>query len=43
MTVYDLENNDLNLKEGDTIAFIPNYMGVANLMNSRFVDKKIII
>ena len=43
MTVYDLKDNKFNLKEGDTITFNVNYMGVANIMNSRFVDKDIIV
>ncbi len=41
MTVYNLGNNHEHLAEGDAITYIPNYMGVANLMNSRFVDKEI--
>jgi predicted amino acid racemase len=43
MTVFDVGHNKLKLKEADAITFIPNYMGVANLMNSRFVDKEIIV
>ena len=43
MTVYDLKDNKFNLKEGDTLTFNVNYMGVANIMNSRFVDKEIIL
>lgn len=42
MTVYDLADNKMNYSEGDTISFSPTYMGVANIMNSRFVDKEVI-
>jgi predicted amino acid racemase len=45
MIVLDLgdnldENGKLKYAVGDTIEFIPNYMGVARLLNSKFIDKQ---
>ncbi|MFA7444715.1 MAG: alanine racemase [Flavobacteriaceae bacterium] len=34
------ENNQKKYSVGDTIGFIPNYMAVARLLNSKFIDKK---
>lgn len=47
LTVYDLGNNKNRngkpkYKVGDKITFLSGYMGVARLMNSKFVDKIII-
>lgn len=46
MTVYNLKENKTakgkdKYKVGHVISFIPNYMAVARLMNSRFMDIKI--
>src|SRR5690606_3018418 len=45
MLVVDLgknenENGETRYKVGDTISFKPNYMAVARLLNSKFIDKK---
>lgn len=46
MTVYDIgnnkANNDIKYKVGSQIKFSPSYMGAARLMNSKFIEKKII-
>ncbi|QKG79498.1 alanine racemase [Tenuifilum thalassicum] len=46
MTVYDLGPNPktgkIKYKVGSKISFTPSYMAVARLMNSKFVDKKIV-
>lgn len=42
MMVIDLGNNPNNLKVGDTISFHMNYMGILRIMNSDYVDKKVI-
>ena len=47
MTVYDLGKNKTKsgkerFKVGGRIAFKPNYIAVARLMNSRFIEKRII-
>lgn len=44
MLVIDVGNNqtetgDIKYKVGDKIKFKPNYMGVARLLNSKFIDK----
>lgn len=46
LSVYDLGDNidsegNQKYKVGDAIRFQPNYMGVARLMTSKFIDKKI--
>ena len=45
LTVYDLGKNDgsegYQYKVGDSIVFNPSYMGVARLMNSKFIDTEI--
>ncbi|MFH1049652.1 MAG: alanine racemase [bacterium] len=46
LSVYDLginakSNKQLKFKVGDKLSFKPTYMGVARLMHSKFVDKKI--
>src|SRR5690554_208218 len=41
MLVIDIgKNKDQKYKVGGTIGFIPNYMAVARLLNSKFIDKK---
>jgi ornithine racemase len=45
MTVIDIGNNKSGdgkrrFKVGDTICFKPNYMAVARLLNSKFIEKK---
>lgn len=47
MLVIDLGNNKTKesakkYKIGDTIKFKPNYMAVARLLNSKFIDKKFV-
>jgi predicted amino acid racemase len=47
MTVYDLGNNkkangQQKYKIGQKIRFTPTYMAVARLMNSKFIEKKVI-
>lgn len=46
MSVYDLgpaaKEVKCKYKVGDKIRFIPSYMAVARLMNSKFIDKKIL-
>ncbi|MBN2663589.1 MAG: alanine racemase [Bacteroidales bacterium] len=47
MTVVDLGKNrtsdgKIKYKVGDKICFKPSYMGVARLLNSKFIDKKFI-
>ena len=47
MLVVDLgenktEDGKLKYKVGDQIKFIPNYMAVARLLNSKFIEKKFI-
>ncbi len=47
MTVIDVGDNKLKdgkkkYKVGDTISFKPNYMAVARLLNSKFIDKRFI-
>lgn len=46
MTVYDLGPNPktgkIKYKVGSKLSFTPSYMAVARLMNSKFVDKKIV-
>lgn len=47
MTVYDLGTNktksgEWKYKVGDKIIFKPTYMGIARLMNSKFISKKVL-
>jgi ornithine racemase len=42
MLVLDLKENTKNLKLGDKITFIPNYNAVLMLMNSNYVEKKVV-
>jgi predicted amino acid racemase len=42
MIVIDLGNNSLKLKVGDTLEFALKYMGALSLMNSNYVDKRVI-
>ncbi|MDT3741329.1 MAG: alanine racemase [Candidatus Kapabacteria bacterium] len=47
ITVYDLgtnknEGGEIRYKVGDIISFNPSYMGVARLMNSKFIEKEIL-
>ncbi|MDD3562311.1 MAG: alanine/ornithine racemase family PLP-dependent enzyme, partial [Candidatus Cloacimonetes bacterium] len=42
LTVYDLGDNPRGYKTGDMIKFRLKYMGVANLMYSRFVEKVVV-
>ena len=41
MTVYDLGKDKGKYKVGDQIHFMPNYVSIARLMNSRYMSKKI--
>ena len=40
MTVFDLGKNRRHFKTGDVITFRPDYMAVAKLMNSKFIEKQ---
>ncbi|MBU0498290.1 MAG: alanine racemase [Candidatus Thermoplasmatota archaeon] len=42
LTVYSLGKNRRHYKSGKTISFQPNYMAVAQLMNSQYITKDII-
>ena len=42
MIVLDLGNNPDNLKVGDQLAFQLKYMGALSLMNSYYVEKRVI-
>ena len=42
MIVIDLSDNKDNLKVGDNIEFRMDYMGILRLLNSKYVDKRII-
>lgn len=42
LTVFDLGLNKKGFRSGGILSFKPNYMAVAKLMNSRFVEKIII-
>jgi predicted amino acid racemase len=42
LTVYNIGENSRKYKTGKTLAFQPNYMAVAQLMNSKFITKKIV-
>lgn len=42
MFVVDLGTNPKNIKVGDAIAFEMDYMGVLRIMNSDYVDKKVV-
>lgn len=42
MIVLDIGDNNDNIKVGDTIPFHMNYMGILRIMNSDYVDKKIV-
>jgi putative aminopeptidase FrvX len=47
MTVVDIGKNKTDdgkkkFQVGDTICFKPNYMAVARLLNSKFIDKEFV-
>lgn len=42
MLVIDLKKNDKEYKVGDFITFRVNYMGVLRMMNSNYINKKVI-
>jgi predicted amino acid racemase len=42
MLVLDLGNNPQNIKLGDELVFKPNYTGLLALMNSNYIEKKIV-
>jgi predicted amino acid racemase len=42
MTVFDLGSNDRAHRVGSALSFTPDYLGVANLMGSRFVEKRLL-
>lgn len=42
MLVLDLQNSYKNYKVGDTVAFELNYMSLLSVMNSSYVEKKVI-
>lgn len=42
MIVMDLKNNPKKYKVGDELAFSMDYMGLLKLMNSRYIEKKVV-
>ena len=42
MIVVDLDKNEKNYKVGDLIEFKMDYLGVLRILNSRYIDKKIV-
>ncbi len=42
MLIINLEKNPNNYKVGDTLSFGLKYMGALGILNSSYVDKKII-
>lgn len=42
MIVLDLGENKKNIKLGDELVFRPNYTGVLSLMNSKYIEKKVV-
>jgi predicted amino acid racemase len=42
MVVVDLGNNQNDLKVGDLLEFRTDYMGALRLLNSRYIDKRVI-
>jgi ornithine racemase len=42
LTVYSITKNNKGYRTGKTIAFQPNYMAVAQLMNSKYITKNVI-
>ena len=42
MIVVDLGDNERNLKVGDLLEFKTDYMGALRLLNSRYIDKRVI-
>jgi predicted amino acid racemase len=42
MLVVDLGQNQKNYKVGDTIEFHLDYMGTLRIINSRYIEKKVI-
>ncbi|PVX49856.1 putative amino acid racemase [Balneicella halophila] len=42
MLVIDLKNNPKNYKVGDLLEFKLNYMGILRIINSKYIDKKVI-
>ena len=41
MTVYDLGKNNNNYHVHDQLQFMPNYMSIARIMNSRYMSKEL--
>jgi predicted amino acid racemase len=42
MIVMDLKNNPKKYKVGDELTFSMDYMGLLKLMNSKYIDKKVV-
>jgi predicted amino acid racemase len=42
MLIYDLGDNDANYKVGDLISFKLKYMGALRLLNSDYIDKRVV-
>lgn len=40
LSVYDLGNNDNGYKTGDVLRFHMKYLGLAQLMNAKYIEKK---
>src|SRR5690606_25454409 len=42
MIVLDLGNNENRYKVGDTVEFTMDYMGIVRIMNSKYIEKKVV-
>lgn len=42
MLILDIENSDKNYKVGDIVPFRMSYMGALRVMNSRYIDKRVV-
>ncbi len=42
MTVYDIGTSRMQYRVGSKVHFIPNYIAIARIMNSRYIEKKVI-
>lgn len=42
MIVLDLGDNESKYKVGDTVEFTMDYMGIVRVMNSKYIDKKVV-
>lgn len=42
MIVLDIGDNEKKYKVGDTVEFTMDYMGIVRIMNSKYIDKKVV-